>query len=80
MNNNKRSVSSDVITRAYLDSLLLEMRHIDAVMPSTKLSLYGKEFSTPVTTGALSHLHNLERLSSRRERRYCAVEKAYHGG
>ncbi|MBE5760510.1 MAG: alpha-hydroxy-acid oxidizing protein [Clostridiales bacterium] len=58
MDNNKRSVSSDVITRAYLDSLLLEMRHIDAVMPSTKLSLYGKEFSTPVTTGALSHLHN----------------------
>ena len=54
----KRSVSSDVITRAYLDSLLVEMRHLDAVMPSTQMTLYGKTFATPVMTGALSHLGN----------------------
>ena len=51
------TVSSDVITRAYLDSLLVEMRHLDAVKPSTELKLYGKTFATPVTTGALSHLN-----------------------
>jgi len=54
----RRTVSSDAITRSYLDSLLVEMRHLDAVMPSTKLTLYGKTFETPVMTGALSHLHN----------------------
>lgn len=53
----RRRTSSDFITRAYLDSLLVEMRHLDAVMPSTELSLYGKTFRTPIATGALSHLH-----------------------
>lgn len=47
---------SNKITRDYLDSLLMEMRHIDAVLPSTELQLYGQTFSTPVMTAALSHL------------------------
>jgi isopentenyl diphosphate isomerase/L-lactate dehydrogenase-like FMN-dependent dehydrogenase len=46
------------ITRDYFDSLLVEMRHIDGVMPSTKLELYGHTFETPVMMAALSHLHN----------------------
>ena len=54
----RRSISSDHITRAYIDSLLVELRHLDAVKPSTELKLYGKTFRTPVMTGALSHLHN----------------------
>lgn len=54
----RKSTSSDVITRAYLDSLLVETRHMDAVMPDTSFELYGKQFRTPVMTGALSHLHN----------------------
>jgi len=58
MDNRRRSVSSDAITRAYIDSLLVEMRHLDSVRPSTKLELYGKTFETPVMTGALSHLNN----------------------
>ena len=49
-------VNSDQITRAYFDSLLLEMRHIDAVEPDTTLSLYGETFATPVMMAALSHL------------------------
>ena len=49
-------VSSDQITRAYFDSLLLEMRHIDAVEPDTTLTLYGETFATPVMMAALSHL------------------------
>ncbi|MBP3656060.1 MAG: alpha-hydroxy-acid oxidizing protein [Clostridia bacterium] len=52
-----RTVSSDAITRAYLDSLLVEMRHIDAVRPDTSMTVYGRTFSTPVATAALSHLN-----------------------
>ena len=47
---------SNQITREYFDSLLIEMRHIDSVIPSTKLELYGEIFSTPIMTAALSHL------------------------
>ncbi len=50
---------SDQITRDYFDSLLVEMRHIDAVTPSTKLELYGETFDTPVMMAALSHLGNV---------------------
>ena len=52
----RKSTSSDVITRAYIDSLLVEVRHLDAVMPSTEMELFGKTFSTPVATAALSHM------------------------
>ncbi|MCL2225035.1 MAG: alpha-hydroxy-acid oxidizing protein [Defluviitaleaceae bacterium] len=47
---------SNRITREYFDSILLEMRHIDAVLPNTDFTLYGEKFSTPVMTAALSHL------------------------
>jgi len=50
---------SNEITREYFDSLLLEMRHIDSVLPSTKLELYGEVFDTPIMMAALSHLHNV---------------------
>ena len=53
----RKSTSSDVITRAYLDSLLVEVRHLDAVLPSTEMTVYGKTFATPVATAALSHMH-----------------------
>jgi isopentenyl diphosphate isomerase/L-lactate dehydrogenase-like FMN-dependent dehydrogenase len=35
------------------------MRHIDSVMPSTKLELYGRHFDTPVMMAALSHLEQV---------------------
>ena len=54
----RKSLSSDVITRAYIDSLLVEVRHLDAVMPSTEMELFGKTFATPVATAALSHMAN----------------------
>ncbi|WP_139905149.1 alpha-hydroxy acid oxidase [Clostridium thermarum] len=50
---------SDQITREYFDSLLVEMRHIDAVIPSTKFELYGETFDTPIMMAALSHLDNI---------------------
>lgn len=56
---NNGAGSADEITRAYFDSLLLETRYIDAGLPSTKVTLYGKTFSTPIMTAALSHLHGI---------------------
>ena len=47
---------SNKITRDYFDSLLIEFRHIDSIIPDTGISLFGKKFDTPVTTAALSHL------------------------
>lgn len=52
------TTSSDKITRQYFDSLLLEARYLNSAIPSTNFSLFGKEFSTPIMTAALSHLHN----------------------
>lgn len=44
------------VTREYFDRMMLEMRLMDSVVPSTTLELYGKTFETPVMTAALSHL------------------------
>ena len=57
--NARNAGDSNQITREYLDSLLVEMVHIDSVKPSTKLELYGKVFSTPIMTAALSHLERV---------------------
>lgn len=46
------------ITREYTDSLLIEVRHLDNVMPDTRMEVYGHTFSTPITTAAFSHLSN----------------------
>lgn len=56
MTNNYKVGDSNQITREYFDSLLIEMRHIDAVIPTTEFKLYGETFSTPIMTAALSHL------------------------
>lgn len=51
--------NSDAITREYLDSLLLEMRHIDGKRPDTAFELYGERFETPIMMAALSHLNSV---------------------
>ena len=50
---------SNQFTRAYLDSLLIETRYIDSRTPNMAMNLYGKTFSSPVMTAALSHLHGV---------------------
>ena len=54
----KYSSNPDTITRDYFDSLLLETRYIDSVLPTTRMELWGEIFDTPVMTAALSHLHH----------------------
>ena len=54
----KYTFNSDKITRDYFDSLLVETRYLDSVIPSTKMTLFGETFHTPIMTAALSHLNN----------------------
>jgi isopentenyl diphosphate isomerase/L-lactate dehydrogenase-like FMN-dependent dehydrogenase len=56
MDETNHNGNSARITRDYFDSLLVEMRTINAVAPSTKMTLFGAEFSTPVMVAALSGL------------------------
>ncbi len=57
-NESARTGDANRITRAYFDSLLIEMRHMGASLPSTEVTVYGETFKTPVMTAALSHLDN----------------------
>ena len=44
------------LTRQYYDSLHVEQRLMDSCVPATEMSLFGKNFKTPIMTAALSHL------------------------
>ena len=57
MSDTFRPGDSGAITRKYMDSILMEMRLIDSDLPSTKFTLFGNTFDTPVMTAALSHLN-----------------------
>lgn len=59
MQENRRAGDSNRITREYLDSLLIETRYIDSVLPDTALELYGEKFATPIMTAAFSHLDKI---------------------
>lgn len=48
---------SNAITRAYFDSLLIELRQLDSGIPDTSMNLFGEKFETPVMMAALSHLN-----------------------
>lgn len=52
------SKDTNQITREYFDSLLVEMRHIDAKKPNSQITLLGEIFEIPIATAALSHLNN----------------------
>lgn len=56
--------SPDKITRDFFDSLLLESRYIDSVIPTTEIDIFGHRFSTPIMTAALSHLGSRGRESA----------------
>ena len=56
MSQNMNPADANARNREYFDSILVEMRHLDAVRPDTSLSLYGESFSTPIMMAALSHL------------------------
>lgn len=49
---------SNSITRDYFDHILLEMRHLDTDVADISVNYWGENFSTPISTAALSHLDN----------------------
>lgn len=70
--------NSDKITRDFFDSLLIETRYLDAVLPSTEMTLFGETFRTPVMTAALSHLHNTAQNGMTVYARAAALSGAVH--
>ena len=52
----KKPADSDKITEAYFQSILVETRYIDSVVPNLEVNFFGEKFSTPVMTAALSHI------------------------
>lgn len=52
----KNPANANNITRDYLDSILIEERLIDSVLPSLELELFGEKFATPIMMPAFSHL------------------------
>ncbi len=48
--------NSNRISRAYLDSLLIETRYMDSDFPVIDYELYGAKAASPIMTAALSHL------------------------
>ena len=52
----EKNYNSNVITRKFLDSLMIEQRLIDSVLPSAETTILGKKFSTPIMNAAFSHL------------------------
>lgn len=52
----QKSGDTNQITRAYLDSLLMESRYIDSVVPDISTEIYGKTFASPIMIAAFSHL------------------------
>lgn len=75
-----RMTSSDAITRDYLDRWLFEVRHIDSALADSSFSLWGKNFSAPVCTGALSHLSKFCRLPEGRDGMVMMAEGARDAG
>ncbi|MDR1247051.1 MAG: alpha-hydroxy-acid oxidizing protein [Clostridiales Family XIII bacterium] len=59
MSGNKQIRNSALLTRAYLDSLQVELRTVDSNVASTKICLYGESFNTPVMMAPLSGLDNI---------------------
>lgn len=63
----ERMISSDEITRDYLDRWLFEVRHVDSVASDPSVTLLGKRFAGPVGTASLSHLNKFCHLEDRRD-------------
>ncbi|MCQ2483181.1 MAG: alpha-hydroxy-acid oxidizing protein [Clostridia bacterium] len=56
------TANTDEITRDYFNSIMITPRYLTdntAELPDTSISLWGREYKTPIMTAALSHLHNI---------------------
>lgn len=51
-----RTMDTNEITKAHMDSILIEERLVDSVLPSIDMEFLGESFSGPIMTPAFSHL------------------------
>ena len=51
--------SSDELSRAYLDSLAIEWRHLNSAAATTECEIFGKKLSTPVMCAGMAHYDKL---------------------
>ena len=56
METRRKPEDSNAITERYFERILVETRYMGAVVPDTSVELFGRKFSTPVMTAALSHI------------------------
>lgn len=54
-----RADDANVHNRNYLDHLLVEMRLIDSVKPDLTTTLFGHQYTSPLTLAAVSHLNQV---------------------
>ncbi len=54
-----KAEDANIITRQYLDSILVEMRVLDAVEPDLRTTIFGHEFTSPIVMPAFSHLNHV---------------------
>lgn len=63
-------------TREYLDSIFVEERLIDSVVPSLELELFGETFASPIMTPAFSHM---QKFAPEQKDGMCEYSKAMAG-
>ena len=54
-----KAEDANVYNRAYLDSIHVEMRAIDAVEPNLECEIFGEKFASPIMMPAFSHLNRV---------------------
>lgn len=57
---------ANVHNRCFLDSLLVEMRVIDAIEPDLTTTIFGKKYASPLMPAAVSHLNKVLDDSNRK--------------
>lgn len=54
----KNMRDANQLTRAYLDSILVEPRYLDSCVPDLTMELYGRKYASPIMIAAFSHLNS----------------------
>jgi 4-hydroxymandelate oxidase len=70
-----RPDDANVITRRYLDQILVEMRAIDSTMPELTTEIFGRQYSTPLMMPAFSHLNKVLKEGRKPMNEYAEVAR-----
>lgn len=70
-----RPDDANIITRHYLDQILVEMRAIDSTMPDLTTEIFGQKYSSPLMMPAFSHLNKVLKDGRKPMNEYSEVAK-----